>query len=146
MMLPQEPEQVERTSTMVGRVEIERSPQDLNTAENARPRAGIEETIAAIDRKMAPSVEGWMNGEHRPNREAERARERLLFTDLPDYHRSFDRVIIDPPFAVVAWRTTATSQSLGRRVEVVGSSHFEFSDGGDVLRYWIYVDLTSFTN
>jgi hypothetical protein len=131
---------------MLGREEIERILQDLNAAENARPQAGIEETIAAIDLFMSPSVEGWTNGEHSPNREAGRAQERLLFADLPDYHRSFERVIIDPPFAAVAWRMTATSQSLGRRIEVVGSSQFEFSDDGKELRYWLYFDLSPFTN
>ena len=131
---------------MVGREEIERILQDLNAAENARPEAGVDETIAAIDRICSPKVEGWMNGEHQPNREAQRAQERLLFADLPDYHRSFERVIIDPPFAAVAWRTTGTSQSLGRRVEVVGSSQWEFSDDGKALRYWLYVDLSPFTN
>jgi hypothetical protein len=68
---------------------MQRILQDLNAAENERPQAGIEETIAAIDQFMSQSVEDWMNGEHRPNRETERAQERLLFADLLDYHRSF---------------------------------------------------------
>lgn len=81
-----------------------------------------------------------MNGEHRPNREAERAIERLLFTDLPDYKRLIERTMIDPPFAAIAWRTSGTSRSLDRPIEIVGCSHLQFAADGRIERYWIYVD------
>ena len=125
---------------MIDRRAIERTINSFNSAENSVSESRIDEVIAAIDRTMSPAVEGWMNGEHRPNREAERAIERLLFADLPDYQRSIERVIIDPPFAAIAWRICGTSRSLGRKVEIVGSSQFEVDDDGRVARYWIYVD------
>lgn len=131
---------------MIHRRDIEHALGKLNASENALATAGIEGVIAANDRAMAPSVQGWMNGTHRPDREAERAIERLLFADLPDYHRSIERTIIDPPFAAIAWTIRGTSRSLGRVVEVVGSSQFEFDDGGRIVRYWVFVDQSGITS
>jgi predicted ester cyclase len=125
---------------MIGREAIERALRALNAAENSLPRATVDAVISAIDQTMSRDVQGWMNGEHRPNREAERTIERLLFTDLPDYHRSIERLIIDPPFAAIAWKMSGTSRSLDRPVEVSGCSQFQFDDDGQIARYWIYVD------
>jgi len=125
---------------MISREAIERTLTTLNEAENARSHATVDAVISAIDRTMSSDVQGWMNGDHRPNREAERMIERLLFTDLPDYHRVIERMIIDPPCAAVAWRISGTSLSLGRTVDVVGCSQFQFDHDGQIVRYWIYVD------
>jgi len=125
---------------MIGRETIERVLAALNAAENSLPHATVDAVISAIDRTMSQGVEGWMNGDHRPDREAERMIERLLFADLPDYHRSIERMIIDPPFASIAWRLSGTSRALGRAVAVMGCSQFQFDDDGRIARYWIYVD------
>lgn len=85
----------------------------------------VDSVISAIDRTMSQGVEGWMNGDHRPEREAERMSERM---------------IIDPPLAAIAWRVSGTSRALGRGVEVMGCSQFQFDDDGRIASYWIYVD------
>lgn len=129
-----------RGAAVVDRQDIERTLENLNAAENSRAESGVDEVVAAIDRTMSLSVEGWMNGEHRPDREAERTIERSLFADFPDYRRSIERAIIDPPFAAIAWKICGTSRSLGRKVEIAGSSHLEFDGDGRIARYWIFVD------
>ncbi|MCW5889265.1 MAG: nuclear transport factor 2 family protein [bacterium] len=129
---------------MIDKHDIERALDAINAAENALAELGVEGVIAAIDRTMAPSVEGWMNGGHRPDREAERAVERWLFAELPDYHRSIERSVIEPPRAAIGWRIRGTSRSLGRRLEIVGASHFELDDEGRIARYWVYVDQSAF--
>ncbi len=110
----------------------------LNEGENRRPETTVDETIAAIDAVMAAGVEGWTNGQHTPNREAERATESVLFSLIPDYHRRFNRVIIEPPLASVAWTITGTVN--GRPVAMNGCSNFEIDEDGKIARYWLYLD------
>ena len=106
-----------KTST-VTREQIENLIRRINKAENARPGRTVEETIADIDSLMSPDVEGWLNGEHRPDRTAEREIERILFTILDDYHRDIERIIIDPPFASFTWRIRSAVRG-GRKVKHV---------------------------
>lgn len=129
---------------MVTRDQIKRTLEALNEAENNVGLNGVDETIAAIDRTQSPSVVGWTNGEHRPNREAERQVERVLFAAVANYHRVFDRMIVDPPFAAVGWRITGTDRENDRTFELHGSSQFEFLDSGEVGKYWVYVDMSQF--
>ena len=106
----------------------------LNEAENRHDPA-------AIDLVMAKNVEGWKNDVHTPNRAAERAVEEMLFAAVPDYHRVFQRTVIDPPFAAVGWRITGASSVNGSQIDAVGSSWFEVDDG-KIVRYWLYADMT----
>jgi ketosteroid isomerase-like protein len=128
---------------MTGRGGIGEVLRLLNEAENRRPERSVEETIAGIDSVMANDVEGWRNGTHVPNREAERQTERILFGVLADYHRTFDRVIIEPPLASVAWTITGTAN--GTPLSATGCSNFEIDENGKIRRYWLYVDLTPFS-
>jgi len=123
----------------IDRSRIEEVLNSLNEAENRRPNVSVEETIAGIDAVMAADVEGWKNGVvHVPNRDAERQTERVLFTLIADYHRDFERVIIDPPFAVVTWRIRGTAGD--RTKEMHGCSVFEINAEGKIRRYWLYLD------
>ena len=115
----------------------------LNDGENRRAETTVEETIAAIDAVMADDVEGWTNGAHTPNREAERTTERVLFALMEDYRRTFDRVIVEPPFASVAWTITATVG--GNAIEATGCTHFEVNEAGLIQRYWLYLDASQFS-
>lgn len=125
---------------MLSRDDIEATLRRLNDAENGRPASTVEATIAGIDAVHADDFEAWSNGNHTPSREAERATERALFEMLTDYHRKFDRVLIDPPYASVAWTITGTAN--GSRIEVPGCSNIEFGDDARIRRSWIYFDPT----
>lgn len=128
---------------MTGRDEIAEMLRRLNEIENRRPHQSVDETIAGIDSVMAHEVEGWTNGVHTPNREAERQTERVLFAVLADYHRTFDRVIIEPPLASVAWTITATAN--GTPVSAPGCTNFEIDENGKIRRYWLYLDASPFS-
>jgi hypothetical protein len=114
----------------------------MNAAENKRPQLSVEETIAGIDDVMAEDVEGWTNGSTTSGREADRQAERFLFDLLPDYQRTFDRVIIEPPLACVAWTMSGSVE--GNRIVAQGCTNFEVTSGR-ILRYWLYLDPTPFT-
>ena len=128
---------------MTGRDDIARMLRQLNEIENRRPGLSVEETIAGIDSVMADDVEGWTNGVHTPNREAERQTERMLFGVLADYHRTFDRVIIEPPLGSVAWTITATAN--GTPISATGCTNFEVDENGQIRRYWLYLDGSPFS-
>ena len=123
----------------IDRRSIEKVLHQLNEAENRRPKVSVAETVAGIDAVMADDVEGWHNGVHTPNREAERVGERVLFEMIPDYHRTFERVIIDPPFAAFDWIIRGTMG--GKVVEIVGCSFLEVNSQGKFRRYWLYMDM-----
>jgi hypothetical protein len=127
---------------MSSRSEVAEVLRQLNDIENRRPELSVDETIAGIDSVMADDVEGWSNGVHVPNREAERQNERMIFGVLADYHRTFDRVIIEAPLASVAWTITATANDTP--ISATGCSNFEINENGKIQRYWLYVDLTPF--
>jgi hypothetical protein len=114
----------------------------LNAAENARPRSSAELVSAEIDKLMAPDVEGWTNGRHVPNREAERRAERWLFSQMADYHREVELLIVEPPRATITWTIRGTAGD--EQVVVPGSSTFEFDDDGLIRRYWLYCDAAKF--
>jgi hypothetical protein len=128
---------------MLGRDEIAEAVRRLNEVENRRPELSIEDTIAGIDSVMADEVEGWANGIHTPNRETDRQTERLLFAALPDYHRTFDRMVIEPPFASVAWTITATAK--GAPITATGCTNFEIDDNGKIRRAWLFADAAPFS-
>jgi hypothetical protein len=125
---------------MTDRGEIAKVLRQLNDMENRRPELSVEETIAGIDSVMSDDVEGWSNGAHTPNRAAERENERMLFGAMADYQRKFDRVIIEPPFASVAWTVTATVNDIP--ISGTGCSNFEVDDTGKIRRTWLYADMT----
>ncbi len=129
---------------LIDRTVVEKALKRLNEAENRRPRASIEETIAGIDAVMAADVEGWKNGVHAPNREAERQGERILLDVVTDYHRDIERIVIDPPFGVFTWRITGTAR--GKSLEVLGCSVFEINDEGKIQHYWLYTDSGQLAN
>jgi hypothetical protein len=64
---------------MSSRSEVAEVLRQLNDIENRRSELSVDETIAGIDSVMADDVEGWSNGVHVPNREAERQNERMIF-------------------------------------------------------------------
>src|SRR3546814_10220163 len=88
---------------MVSRETIESRLRQLNEAENSRPHATVEEVRAGIDKVMAPDVHGWRGGTPVSNRAAEREVERVAFGTLTDYHRTFDILLIEPPYASLRW-------------------------------------------
>ncbi|OGO30666.1 MAG: hypothetical protein A2Z29_02730 [Chloroflexi bacterium RBG_16_56_11] len=122
----------------VSRTRVKETLRRLNEAENSRSKVSVGETIARIDAVMAENVEGWHNGVHVSNREAERQGERVLFEAVADYHRDFERVIIDPPFAAFTWRITGTAR--GKALDILGCSVLEINDEGKVWHYWLYMD------
>ena len=127
---------------MIDREQIRDILQRLNAAENDRVNSTVEETMARIDAIMAPDVEGWRNGVHFADREAERAIERRSFGVLADYHRTFQHVVIDPPKACLAWTIRGTAN--GAPIEARGCSIFEFNDAGRAQRYWMFFDPADF--
>lgn len=120
---------------MVNRETIERVLAALNAAENALSETGVEGVSSSIDKLMSPAVEGWRNGVHFPSRQAERDLEKRAFGSLPDYQRTIERTIIDPPFAATGWTIRGSFE--GKPVCAPGSSHFEFSEDGLIRRYWM---------
>ncbi len=128
---------------MIGREQIASVMRQLNEAENSRPHTSVEETSRRIDAVMSPHVHGWRNGAVVPNRQAEREAEHIGFARCPDYHRDFDRMLVEPPFATIGWTIRGTID--GRKFATPGCSIFEFGDDGLVHRYWLYADLTPFT-
>jgi hypothetical protein len=127
---------------MISRDRIESVLRELNAAENDRVNAGVEATNARIDRIMAPDVQGWRNGVHFPSRDSEREIERKGFGALPDYHRDFELMIIDPPYACITWTIRGTAN--GQAVKAPGCSNFEFNEDGTVRRYWMYFNPADF--
>jgi len=118
--------------------EIRQTLERLNAAENQSMDLGIESKIAAIDATHASDWEGWSNGNHSPNRESERQSEVGLFSLLPDYNRTFEQLIIDPPFASVLWTARGTSAINGFEFFVQGSSFLEFDQSAKVVRSWVH--------
>jgi hypothetical protein len=122
--------------------EIRQVLRRLNEAENARAHSTVEETMARIDEIMDPAVEGWRNGVHYPDREAEREIERKSFGALADYNRTFQHMLIEPPKACIAWTIRGTAK--GEPVEARGCSIFEFNDAGRAIRYWMFFNPADF--
>jgi len=115
---------------------------NINEAENSRPHHTVEETIAAIDSVCAPDFEGRLNKEPFHDRETERQAEKWLFTSIPDYHRTIERTIIDPPYAAFEWIMRGTFDD--KRVEIHGCSVLECNEDGLLKRGTVYVDTTQF--
>jgi steroid delta-isomerase-like uncharacterized protein len=120
-----------------------------NRAENDLANIGVEGVIRAVDEFLAPNWEGGGNGQPDHSRADERESERALFTAVPDYHRTFDNIVIEPPFAAVRWTFTGTHShtylglpATGRTVSNTGMSLFEF-EAGRVRRSWIYFDTAA---
>ncbi len=128
---------------MVSRDDIVAALRRLNEAENSRPLSTVEAISAAIDKIMAPDVEGWRNGIHFPTRESEREIEKKAFGALADYNRQFELMIIEPPRAALTW--TIRGSFRGQQVSAPGCSNFEFNDDGRVQRYWMYFNPADFS-
>ena len=110
----------------------------LNEAENRSLDIGLEQKIAGIDDTMADSWEGWSNGVHAQSRSDERETERVLFSVFPDYRRTFDLIVVDPPFANVLWTITGTASTNGYKLRMKGSTTFEFDTDGMIIRSWLH--------
>lgn len=120
---------------MTARVKIERTLTEMNEAENS-PDLTAEEKSQVVDRLSHPDVQGWANGASRGGREQEREQESFLWSAIPDYHRTFDKIIIDPPEAAVSWRITG---HLGDDAfELAGSTIFEFDEDARIERFWMH--------
>jgi hypothetical protein len=117
---------------------IEELLRKLTEAENSRPNCTVEETIAAIDAVCAPDFQGRLNNQPFHDRETERHGERMLFTTIPDYHRTITRTIIDPPFVAFEWEITGTRN--GVPSEVQGCSLGEIDENGLLRRGTVYLD------
>lgn len=127
---------------MVSRETIESRLRQLNAAENSRPNVSVEDVSAGIDKVMAPDVHGWRGSVHVPNRAAEREVERAAFGALHDYNRTFDILVIEPPFASLRWTIRGTHQ--GQEIVATGASFFKFNDEGLVSEYWMHIDPADF--
>jgi hypothetical protein len=117
---------------------IEELIRKINEAENMRPGATVEETIAAIDAVCARDFQGRLNGGEFHDRATERQGERMLFSSLPDYQRSIEMKIIDPPFAAFEWTITATRSAVP--VNIKGCSIVECDEDGMLRRGMVFVD------
>lgn len=122
----------------------------LNRAENDLAALGVEGVIKAIDEILAPDWVGGGSGQQPHGRAEERETERALFTAFPDYHRTLDNIVVEPPLAVLRWtiRATHTGDFLGipasgRKIETTGMSLFEL-EGGRVQRSSVYFDIGGF--
>jgi hypothetical protein len=127
---------------MITRDQIAKVLHRLNAAENLGRKSSAEEKSRGIDAVMSPTVHGWRNGVPVPDRQAERAAELAGFARCPDYHREFDRMIVEPPRATIGWTIRGTID--GRAIVAPGCSIFEFGEDGLVSRYWLYADLSPF--
>jgi len=123
---------------LVTREVIERTLRQLNEVENSR---SLDPTAKSdlVDGLSADDVQGWANGTSR-GRAEEREVEAFLWSTFPDYHREFERVVIEPPTAAVQWRMTGSNEDLDLPGELHSVSIMEFDDGGRIKRYWIYYD------
>jgi hypothetical protein len=122
---------------MVTRSEIERTLREMNEAENS-PDLTAEQKSQVVDKLSHPDVQGWANGVSRGGRELEREQEAFLWTAIPDYHRDFEKIIVDPPAAAATWRITG---HLGEdALDLAGSTIFEFDEDGRIERFWLYYD------
>ncbi|MDG2533867.1 nuclear transport factor 2 family protein [Sphingomonas sp. HITSZ_GF] len=128
---------------MISREKIESALRALNAAENDRVNTSVEATSARIDAIMARDVEGWRNGVHCPNRDAEREVEKKAFGALVDYNRQFELMIIEPPLAAITWTIRGTFN--GQAIAAPGCSNFEFNEDGTVKRYWMYFNPADFS-
>src|SRR3546814_13656365 len=93
---------------------------------------------------MAPDVHGWSGVTPVSNRAAEREVERVAFGTLTDYHRTFDILLIEPPYASLRWPIRGTFQ--GKAIVAPGASFFKFNDDGLVSEYWMHIDPADFEN
>jgi hypothetical protein len=128
---------------MVTREQIIATLRALNAAENDRPQSTLENTSLRIDALMAENVTGSRNGVPVADRAAEREVERKAFGNLVDYNRTFELMIVDPPYACITWTIRGTFQ--GERIAAPGCSNFEFRDDGRIVRYWMYFNPADFT-
>lgn len=120
---------------MATRGEIEQTLTTMNAAENS-PELSAEEKSLLIDDLSHPDVEGWANGIFRGGREQEREQEAFLWSAIEDYHREFDRIVIDPPRAAISWRLTGR---LGDdAIDLAGSTIFEFDESARIRQFWMY--------
>lgn len=122
---------------MVTRDAIERTLSELNEAEND-PTLDAQMKSAVVDRLSTPDVQGWANGEPRGGRDDERQQEAFLWSTFPDYHRAFERIVIEPPSAAVQWTVAGSSPDLDMQLELAGATIFTFSDDGKIHRFWLY--------
>jgi len=129
---------------LVDRENIEKALKQINDSENRLQGTSVDEIIAGIDAINAVDVEGWHNGVHSSDREAERQLERIVFEKVTDWHRDFELVIIDSPFVAFSWKATGTVE--GEAFEISGSSFMEFNDDGKIQRYWTYADSTQLSS
>lgn len=128
---------------MISRDQIEQALRALNAAENDRVNTTVDATSARIDAIMASDVVGARNGVVVANRAAEREVEKKGFGALVDYHRTFELMIIDPPYAAITWTIRGTFG--GKPIVAPGCSNFEFNAEGRVQRYWMYFDPADFS-
>lgn len=120
---------------MATRPEIERTLTRLNVAENS-PDLTAEQKSLVIDELSHPDVQGWANGVARGGREQEREQEAFVYSAIEDYHREFERVVIDPPRAAISWRLTGR---LGDdAIDLAGSTIFDFDEAARIKQFWLY--------
>jgi hypothetical protein len=124
---------------LVTREAIERTLRHLNEVENSR---SLDPTAKSdlVDGLSADDVQGWANGTLRGGRAEEREQEAFLWSTFPDYHREFERVVIEPPVAAVQWRMTGSNEDLALPGELHGVSIMEFDEDGRIKRFWMYYD------
>lgn len=120
---------------MTTRSKIEHTLEEMNEAENSHDLTA-EQKSQVVDKLSHPDVQGWANGVSRGGREQEREQEAFLWAAIPDYHRDFEKIIIDPPRAAISWRI---SGHLGEdSLDLAGSTIFEFDEDARIERFWMY--------
>ena len=108
----------------------------LNRAENTDNVPAEKST--AISALHSAKWEGWANGHRTATRAQEIAREARLFGIFPDYLRTIELVLVDPPFATILWRITGTAVTNGFELDMTGSSTLEFDQDARILRSWVH--------
>lgn len=123
---------------MVDRDLIETSIRRMVDAESDGSLSPTEK-VAAIDDIMSEDVTGWINGVAQADRSADRERELEFYGMVPDYQRTLQTVVVDPPRIAFDWVFTGTNSALGLDLEVRGCSIMEFGDDGKAIHYWVYL-------
>jgi hypothetical protein len=117
------------------RESIERTLRELNDAENSLSMSPVDKS-AVVDRLSTGDVHGWLNGADRGDRDAERQFEAFLWATFPNYHRTFEAVLIDVPRAAVQWRMTGSSDEM--EVDLSGTTFLTFDDDSRIREFWLY--------
>jgi len=128
----------------VGREHIANVVRALNLAENDLTKTA-RERAAGFWKHMSESVRVCSDGQivtledgSFPTLEDAITNDSELWVNFPDYQRTFERVIIEPPFVAIGWTITLTAA--GTKFTRTGQNQYEFGEDGKIIRSWLGPD------